>query len=375
MLSLRRCWVEIDLGRIAENYRICMAQLPEGCRAIAVVKADAYGHGDKEVAAALQATGCRDFAVSNANEAQNLREAGVTGSILVLGYTPVDMAQQLLRDDIMQTIVSEEYAQRLAQTGIPVKCQWAIDTGMNRMGLDGDDPEHCEKLIRDYKDRLHTVGMFTHLSAADEEDEGSAAFTRGQIEKFAVLARGLSDLKLPFVHCMNSAGGLRYMAECDDRELFDFCRLGIVMYGLRPNYAGRLPAGLRPALTWKSVISMIKDVHRGEAIGYGRTYTCEHDMRIATVQAGYADGYPRLLSNRGCVLIRGSRAPIVGNICMDQMMVDITDIPDVRVDDEVVLLGESGDLVYTADDMAHTIGTIGYEIVCGISKRTERRYV
>ena len=142
MLSIRRCWVEIDLKRIVENYKICMSRLPEGCKPMAVVKADAYGHGDKEVAAALQAAGCNDFAVSNANEAQNLREAGVTGNILILGYTPVEMAGQLVEDDIMQTLVSEEYAQRLAQTGYPVKCQWAIDTGMNRIGLDADDPEY-----------------------------------------------------------------------------------------------------------------------------------------------------------------------------------------------------------------------------------------
>ena len=374
-MSLRRCWVEIDLGKITDNYRICMEQLPDGCRAIAVVKADAYGHGDKEVAAALQAAGCRDFAVSNANEAQNLREAGVTGSILVLGYTPVDMAQQLVRDDIMQTVVSEEYARRLADTGIPVRCQWAIDTGMNRIGLDGDEPERCEQIIRRYAGQLDTVGMFTHLSVADAKDEESAAFTRGQIEKFAVLARSVRDLKLPYVHCMNSAGGLYYMKECRDRELTGYCRLGIVMYGLKPDYTDRLPEGVTPALTWKSVISMVKEVHRGETIGYGRTYTCGRESRIATVQAGYADGYPRLLSNRGCVLVRGRRAPIVGNICMDQMMVDVTDIPDAQVDDEAVLLGRSRDLEYTADEMAHTIDTIGYEIICGISKRTERRYV
>ena len=164
------------------------------------------------------------------------------------------------------------------------------------------------------------------------------------------------------------------MAQYDYAD-FNWCRLGIIMYGLKPDYAGSIPEGLRPALEWKSIIDMIKTLHPGETVGYGRTYTCDREMRVATVPAGYADGYLRALSNRGCVLIHGKRAPIVGTICMDQMMVDVTDIPEAQVDDEVVLLGKSGDLEYTADDMAHTIGTIGYEIICGISKRTERRYI
>ena len=375
MLSIRRCWVEIDLNRIVENYRICMSRLPQGCRPIAVVKADAYGHGDKEVAAALQAAGCRDFAVSNANEAQNLREAGVTGSILILGYTPVELAQQLVRDDIMQTIVSEEYAQRLAQTGIPVKCQWAIDTGMNRIGLNGDDTAYCESVIRSYEGRLNVTGLFTHLCVADSDCGESTAFTKRQIDRFRALAEAVEDMHLEYVHCMNSAGGMYHMPQSEDWSGMNFCRLGIVMYGLRPDYGCEIPDGIYPALTWKSVVSMIKDVQPGETVGYGRTYTCDRPMRIATIPTGYADGYRRGLSNRGHVLIHGRRAAVIGNVCMDQMMVDVTDIPDVCVDDEVVLLGRSGDLEYTADDMAHDDGTIGYEIVCCISKRTERKYV
>ena len=181
------------------------------------------------------------------------------------------------------------------------------------------------------------------------------------------VAERIADLKLSFVHCLNSAGGLWH-----DCTMSSLVRLGIILYGLKPDYANSLPSGIKPVLEWKTVVSMVKRVHAGETIGYGRSYHVEKDMTVATLPTGYADGYNRLLSNKGRVFIHGHAAPIVGRVCMDQMLVDVTDIPDVKLGDEVVLLNRD---TYTADDMAEELGTIGYEIVCDISSRVTRVFV
>ncbi len=357
-MMLKRSWIEIDLTVIRQNYAIYQKQCP--LPLMAVVKADAYGHGDGEVSAALQACGCKNFAVSNLEEAIRLRQAGIAGQILILGYTPTDCAKELAAYDITQTLLSEEYAQRLA--GKRIKAQFALDTGMNRIGLDADDPILCERIIRQYQGQFELTGLFTHLCVADTPEE--QRFTTEQIEKFKRVAERVRDLNLPFVHCMNSAGGLW------QKPYGDLARLGIILYGLKPDYANQLPDGICPALQWKSVIALIKTIHAGETIGYGRTFRAKKNMRIATIPTGYADGYNRLLSNRGFVLIHGKKAPIVGRICMDQLMVDVTEIGEAQFDDEATLLGDG----FTADDMAQLIGTIGYEIVCGITRRVGRIY-
>lgn len=360
---LKRSWVEIDLGTIRENCRICSSFLTEGQEFMAVVKADAYGHGEKIIPRCLDEAGIRHFAVSNLTEALNLRNEGITGQILILGYTPIEEMHTVYTNGITQAILSEEYAEEIAlHCPDRVKVQFAIDTGMNRIGLDADDPLFCEKTVRKYRDRFEITGLFTHLCVADSEKENE--FTAGQIEKFKKVADSLSDLHLPYLHCMNSAGGLWH------NRFGNLVRFGIVMYGLKPSFSNLLPEGIRPALEWKSVISMMRKVHPGETVGYGRSFKVEKEMTIAVIPTGYADGYPRALSDKGKVFIRGKAAPIVGRVCMDQIMVDVTDIPEARFADEVILLGQN----YTADDMAHEIGTIGYEIICGISKRVPRSY-
>ncbi len=361
-----RCWTEIDLSVICENYRIYRDLQPEGRKVMAVVKADAYGHGDRETALALQAAGCTDFAVSNLDEAIRIRRAGVTGQILILGYTPVDRAEELFRHKITQALLSDEYANALAEKGFRVLCQYALDTGMRRIGLCVDEGEACERAIREAAEKLELTGLFTHLCAADTDTPGARAFTKRQIALFEEIAARVADLKLPYVHCMNSAGGLWHESKSSC-----FARLGIVLYGLKPDYANVLPEGIRPALAWKSVVSMVKTVRTGETVGYGRTYTAPEDRVIATVSCGYADGVNRLLSNRGRVFVNGKAAPIVGRVCMDQFMADVTGIGDVLLGTPVTLIGEG----QTADDMAQVLGTIGYEIVCDISPRVERRYV
>lgn len=368
---LRRSWIEISKRQIVDNYLLYKAQINTNQKVMAVVKADAYGHGSPIVAKILQENGVYDFAVSNINEAVELRNAGIRGQILILGYTPVESLDMVERYDITQALISEEYTDDIIASNHRIKCQYAIDTGMNRIGLNSDRVCDCSLAIRKAKTYLKLTGIFSHLCVADSLDsEADSRFTEKQIEKFRIVADSVKDLRLPYVHILNSAGGLWH-----NDSLSCFARLGIVLYGLKPDYVNLLPAGVRPVMNWKSVISMIKDVDVGENIGYGRNFTADRPMIIATIPTGYADGYNRMLSNKGYVLINGKRAPIVGRICMDQFMVDVTDITDVQRYDEVVLLGKSGEEELTADDMARIIGTIGYEIVCDIGKRVQRIYL
>lgn len=361
-----RSWTIISLKTIQHNLEEYAGHISEK-ELMAVVKADAYGHGDRAVAKYLSDNGVRNFAVSNIDEAIHIREAGAKGQVLILGYTPIDRVEELIDYDITQALLSEDYAERLVITGLPIKCQFAIDTGMRRIGLNADDPDECERVIRTYADKLNLDGLFTHLCVADTPDQGE--FTDHQIKLFENVVGRVADLHLPYCHCMNSAGGLWHYS-----DVSCYVRLGIILYGLKPDYLNTIPQGIIPALSWKSIVSMVKDVKPGDTIGYGRAFTVEHPMKIATIPTGYADGYPRLLSNKGWVLIKGKRAPIVGRICMDQMMVDVSEIPDVEYETEVVLIGKCGDEIITADDLANMIGTIGYEIVCGINKRVERIY-
>lgn len=356
-----RSWVEIDIAACVQNYQILKGFLLPNQEGMAVVKANAYGHGDCRIASALQDAGVRNFAVSNVEEAVRLRKAGIQGQILILGYSPVEAVGLLQEYDITQAIVSEAYGRLLPSADI--KVQAAIDTGMNRIGLDADHPQECARVIHELNRKFHLNGIFTHLCVADDASENE--FTQGQVQKFREVAELVSDLNLEYVHCNNSAAGLWH------NTYGNLVRLGIVLYGLKPAYENVLPEGIRPILQWKSIIAMLKDVYPGETVGYGRTYAVRKPMRLATIPTGYADGYDRRLSNRGTVLIHGYRAPVVGRVCMDQMMVDVTDIPEVDLGDEVLLLGKE----YNADDMAADIGTIGYEIVCGISERVPRKYI
>ena len=358
---LRRCWVEVSTQTLVSNLEVYRRFLSRGQEVMAVVKADAYGHGDVPVSLALQRAGVRNFAVSNVEEAVCLRRAGVEGQILILGYTPPENWRDLLAYDITQALLSEEYADLLAGHGI--KAQFAVDTGMRRIGLDGEDAPACGQVIRKFGADFVLTGLFTHLCVADTPAEH--VFTEQQIGKFRAVAEQVADLHLPYVHCLNSAGGLWH------NSYGNLVRLGIVLYGLKPDYVNVLPKGIRPVLTWKSVVSMIKTVPAGATIGYGRTYQAKQSMRLATVSAGYADGLNRGLSNKGLVRIRGQQVPIVGRVCMDQFMADVSSVPEADVGDEVILL----DGQYTADDMARAAGTIGYEVLCNISKRVSRVYV
>lgn len=367
----KRSWVEVDVAQLRKNYRIYKSLLNDDTRIMAVIKADAYGHGDVMVAKMLSEEGCRMFAVSNIDEAVGLRNAGIEGEILILGYSSVKYAKTMKFLDVTQTIVSEEYAEALSATGYKNKCQFAIDTGMNRIGLDADNPIECERVIRKFASSLEINGIFTHLCVADSSDNEDKAFTLNQIKKFDIVAAKVKDMSLPYVHCCNSAGGQHYLNQCQNNSIV---RLGIVLYGLKPDVGNSIPEGIKSPLSWKSVISLVKEVSGGESLGYGRTYRVKKTMRIATVTTGYADGFNRHLSNKGFVLIHGQKAPIVGRICMDQTLVDVSHIANVKMGDKVTLLGGEGNIEYNADDMAQDLGTIGYEVICNISKRVQRFY-
>lgn len=372
----KRSWVEVNLDQIVKNYHIYKKALAKNTQIMAVIKADAYGHGDAMVARTLSNQGVNLFAVSNIDEAVGLRNAGITGEILILGYSSPMYANTLHYLDLTQAIVSEEYALVLAKSGYEIKCQFAVDTGMNRIGIPSDNPKLAASIIKTYSTKLKVTGIFTHLCVADGTNEEDHLYTSKQLKRFKAVSDQIKDLQLPYIHCYNTAGGLYHLKDnIDNSEIGNIVRVGIALYGLKPDKNNIFPEGIKPAMAWKSVISRVQDMKEGDTISYGRTYRIKKPSRIATVTTGYADGYNRLLSNRGFVMIKGKKAPIVGRICMDQTMVDVTEIPGVKMGDVVVLMGESEGLVYTADDMAEDLNTIGYEIICGISKRVQRFYV
>lgn len=363
---LKRSWVEVDLWQIQENYKIYKENISPNASVMAVVKANAYGHGDVEITKTLAMQGINCWAVSNIEEAIRIRTAGIKGDILILGYTPINQFRVLEQNDITQAIISEEYAQAIVDAEGKMKCQIALDTGMNRIGLNADDPNQCVEKIKSYANNIKIDGIFTHLCVADSQRKEDLIFTQNQIYKFEGIVDRLQHLELKYIHCLNSAGGLWHKTKYNS-----LVRLGIILYGLKPDYMNVLPQGIKPALKWKSVVSMVKTVHRGETVGYGCSYEAEEDITVATVPTGYADGYNRLLSNKGHVIINGKKAPIIGKICMDQFMINISGISNVEMGTEVYLLTDT----YNADDMASEIGTIGYEVICNISKRVPRVYL
>lgn len=372
----KRSWVEVNLKQIENNLEIYKRHLKKKAEIMAVVKADAYGHGDAMVAKALSDHGVKLFAVSNIDEAVGLRNAGVDGEILILGYSSPKYANTIYYLNLTQAIVSDEYAKALALTGYHIKCQFAIDTGMNRIGLPSKNPILTAEIIRSYDGPFQITGVFTHLCVADSNIEEDINYTHRQLNLFKGVVDELDDMNLPYIHCYNSAGGLYYLKDDKFNEkIGNIVRLGIILYGLKPDRSNKLPEGIKPAMNWKSAISLVKELEPGEYIGYGRTFMTKRKSIIATVTTGYADGFRRAFSNEGFVIIRGQKAPIVGNVCMDQTLVDVTDIPDARMGDTVILMGRDKGVEYDADAMAADLGTIGYEVICGISKRVQRFYL
>lgn len=373
MNYLKRCWAEVSLDNIEKNLTEYKKYLGESTELLCVVKANCYGHNDNAVAPFLEnELGVKWFAVSNIEEGERLRREGIQGEILILGFTPPENADDLVQNNIIQACTEYTYAKALSEavTTGEVRMHAAIDTGMTRIGLHGS----VEKTVSTLKEinalsNIRLEGIFTHYAVADSLAQDDIEYTKKQTEKILAVADGCKKEKLTLeqVHFLNSAGGIYYY-----NERSTLARLGIILYGLYPDPSKPLPFEPIPAMELKSVISQVKTIEVGEDVSYGRTYTAKKKTKLATVCAGYADGYPRALSNKGEVIVHGKRCKITGRICMDQFMCDVTDIPDVKSGDVVTLIGSEGNERITADDCATTAGTIGYEIICDISPRVPR---
>lgn len=373
MKPIRRTWAEINLDYARQNWEILKAHTGD-VPYCPVVKADAYGHGATMLAPLYHQLGAKAFAVASIDEAMELCVLGLK-DILILGYTPPH-ATLLSRHEIFQTVPDLAYAKALSTNAVVddtqnIKIHIKLDTGMGRLGFDCRTMDRAKQSVAEILEAcalpfLIPAGIFTHFATADEPDN---PFLQEQYQRFCYVVEQVKKVYPNLtVHCSNSAAAL-FAPQIKS----DMYRMGIALYGLTPNPGLPLPAGLKPVMCLKTLVAMVKTVAPGDYISYGCTYQADSPRKIATLPVGYADGYRRDLSNKGFVLIGGKKAPVVGRVCMDQIMVDVTDI-DVQPGDEVILFGDpEGKL--SADDIAALSGTIGYEIICGISKRVPRLYI
>lgn len=375
---LSRAWVEIDLDKAYYNFTK-IKEMANGRCVMPVVKADAYGHGANVLAKLYEDNGADGFAVSNINEAIKLRKCGIKTEILVLGFTPTQYIQQIYAFDITQSVYCLDYAKQLSklatENNFNIKVHIKLDTGMGRIGFNCrsdifiglEEVKECIKLPS-----LEFEGIFTHFSSADSLEENDISFTNRQYKLFSESVEQLKKdgCNFKYVHCCNSAAS--FLRDSDNGNLI---RPGIILYGLPPAFELKDKFLLKPIMSIKSLVSMVKVIKKGESLSYGRTFTAEKDMKIATISIGYADGVPRILSNRGYVLINGKKAPILGRICMDQMSVDISDIANVSIGTLVTVIGTDGEFSIGFDDIAEMCNTISYEIMCNVSIRMPRVYI
>jgi alanine racemase len=368
-MSNRGAWAEINLSALRHNISAIKSRVADGAKFCAVVKADAYGHGAVAVAREAVAQGADYLAVAVLSEAVKLREAGFTTPILILGPTQPQEADVVVRYRITQAVFTVEQAAALAAAALRqhthAKVHLAVDTGMGRIGVRPGNAGAVAAAIAGLPG-IWLEGMFSHFASADSKDKMYAAeqFRRFQEAVAAVEARGI---KLELRHIANSAAIL----EMPETHL-DMVRAGIILYGLWPSDEVEHVIDLRPVMKVKARLSCVKDYHPGETVSYGRTFMAAREMRVGTLPVGYADGYTRLYAGKAVVEIKGQRVPVVGRICMDQCMVDVTDVNGARVGDEAVLFGSP---TLTADEAAGWLGTINYEVVCMISPRVPRVYV
>ncbi|MDQ6661849.1 MAG: alanine racemase [Chloroflexota bacterium] len=368
----RPTWVEVDLGAITNNIHRIRELIGPEVRILASLKADAYGHGALKVARTVLHNGASMLGVATVSEAIPLREGGIEAPILVFGYVPLWQMREAVRLGLTITLYSSESAQALSQAARAltknVKAHVKIDTGMGRLGIRSEQIDDIVALIReiDALPNIEMEGIFTHFAMADAEDQASA---RMQLARFQNVLQVLDRLRLRpcIVHAANSAAMISL-----PEARFDMVRPGIALYGLEPSADVRLPEGFRVALSFKTQVAQVKEIPAGEGISYGSTFITQQPTIVATLPVGYADGFRRSPSNWGTVLLHGQEAPILGRVCMDQCMIDVTHIPSVRVGDEVVLIGQQGDARLTAEEVARRLGTINYEVVAEILARVPR---
>lgn len=365
-----RTWAEVDLDAIACNFMAARNHLPETMKLLVTVKANAYGHGSVRVAKLLE--GKADyFALAAMDEAAQLRQSGIRTPLLVLGPVQPADYERAVNYDVALTVSSLEEAKAVsacAETaGKRITVHFALDTGMSRIGFACTEEAAGEIAEAAKLPGIIPEGIFSHFALADSKDK---SYVNLQADNFRRMLR-MIGLEFPIRHLYNSAAITELEPE------FDMAREGIILYGLLPSGEVDLSriGGVKPAMALRSHVSLVKKLPAGTPVSYGCTYMTEKDTVIATVMAGYADGVPRLLSNCGEVIIRGKKAPIVGRVCMDQFMVDVSHIPGVRAGDVVTIFGTDGDVTITADEVAEKAQTIGYELVCGIAPRVPRVYL
>ena len=370
-LHYYRSYARINLSCIRNNFDELKKRLAPETKTMAVVKADAYGHGSVEVAKTLE-NRADYFAVADIAEAVELREGGIKTPILILSYTSPYQYEELINLGLTATVYSLADAKKISSTasklGKTATIHIAVDTGMGRVGFK-DNEESADTIEKiNQLDNIFIEGVFSHFACADCEDKTSALDQKNRFDSFLALLES-KGIDIPIKHFCNSAAAIDM--DCH----YDMVRLGISVYGLYPSDEVRKDGlDLRPAMEIVSHIIHIKDVDEGTPIGYGHTYVAPSKRRIATVCIGYADGYQRAFSNNGVVLIRGKRAPVVGRVCMDQIMIDITGIDGVNVGDYVVIMGKNGDEVLSAEELGALAGSFNYEIICTFMPRVIRTY-
>ncbi len=378
--SKKRTWFIIDENKIVKNYHTMKEHLGN-TKVMAVVKADAYHHGDVEVSRLLEAEGCDFFAVSSIDEAVRLRQHQIKGNILILGFTPSEHFHYLHEMKLTQCVFSTEFANELQDYAkmhdVIIDVHIKVDTGMGRIGFPClDDNYHIEEVKQVYNlDHLQVNGVFSHFSVADSFDhEDDEAYTFHQIELYERVLQDLADANLPVAikHIQNSYGAINY----PDLP-YDYARVGILLLGNTSDdhQALKVPCQLEPVLTWKAQISCVKDVPAHTYIGYGRNYQTRKPTRVATVACGYADGLNRNASHKGLeVLVQGKRCPIIGNICMDQFMIDATNV-DVHCEDVVTIVGKDGDDMIKIDELSRAANTINNESFTMLTSRVPKFYI
>ena len=372
-----RTWAQINLDCLTANVKALSKDLGER-KIMAVIKANAYGHGDLAVARHLTSLGVDAFAVTSIDEAISLRDGGIEGSILIFGMTPYYMVEDLHRNNFTQAVLSLAHAHALSREaqalGIELSVHVKLDTGMGRVGLSQCDSADCAADVLAIMDMpgLNVEGIFTHLAVADSDLPEHIIYTKHQQEKIDEVYEKITTAsgKKLLIHSLNSAGHIYHSVFHSD-----YARIGIALYGQLPSADLCSPVPLSPVMEIKSAISRVKPLAKGESVSYGCTFTAPSDIVVATVPIGYADGYPRRLSGKAEMLVRGKRALVIGRVCMDQLMLDVTAIPDVQEGDIVTVFGSDGDAYLPLDELAALADTISYEILCAVHMRVPRVYI
>ena len=374
--ALRSVWVEVNLSNLDHNVKEIYKKIGPDPEMLAVIKADAYGHGVRRVAEVLRENGVKTFAVSTMSEVVTLREAGAKEEIIILGLTPDMYADMLVRYDVTPAVCSYKNAKAISDVariqGRKMFGMVAVDTGMGRIGYQWDDTEHAIEEIKKMEKlpNFKAKALFSHLSTADEFDKSYSELQERRMEYFrdAVKAAGID---IPFVTMANSAAIMDLPS-----THYDAVRPGIILYGVYPsNEVDKSQLDLKPFMSVKANIIHLKTLKKGCAVSYGRKFICKRDSKIATINLGYADGFPRAYSGKGKVIVNGVVCPIAGNICMDQCMIDVTDVPNVKFGDEVIIMGSDGKNTITPEYIAESTGTINYEILCAFGQRLPKVYV